>query len=121
MISRRQAIKSGICVAAMASCPPALARASSGLVIADPALLTADPPAGILAASGHALMQAILPRIEEIDRLEAIVTPADRVMLAELLRFRPRMHLATGTLAEGSETIAGRLLGRAEHLLARPL
>lgn len=119
MISRRTLLISGIGTAATLVARPALAqREPFDLVIVDPALVSAAPPSGTIAASGPALLQAALALIGSRGRLDAFVGPADAVLLAEVVRFRIRLCWKAVPLQFGSQTIVGRLTRPAQRVIA---
>jgi len=113
MISRRAVIATGVGVAVL-SVAPAMARsAPSGLLIVNPDLLSGAPPRGTLVAGGHGLMDAVLPQLGGLQRIDGLVCDADARMLAELVRFIPGFRLEMQAVPAGVPTVLGKSLHRA--------
>lgn len=80
------------------------------LKVADPNLLHAPLPSGaIIAASGNALLAALLPHLDGWRRIEAVLGEADAKMLGELVRFEPGLRWSAVSLLADSRTFAGCL------------
>jgi len=60
------------------------------------------------------LLAALIPRIAEWQRIEAVVGEADAIMLAELIRCLPRTQWPATSLSAGSKKPLGRLLRSAQ-------
>jgi len=108
-LTRRTFVAGSIGSAALASFPADLRAAQPGLLVADPALLTAAPPFGTITASGPKLLAALLPLMGQWQRIDAVLGEADAEMLAQLVRFQPRLRWQAERAAAGTATFAGIL------------
>lgn len=106
-VTRRTFVAGTLGSAALAALPVAGRASSPGLLVADPALLTAAPSAGTLAASGTELLTALLPQVDRWPRIEAVLGHADTEMLAQLVRFQPGLRWSVVRVEAGTSTAAG--------------
>lgn len=116
MITRRHFIVSSAGAAAIASAPMSARALSRGLIVVTPSILASPPPPGALTSTGHDLLREILPRINAMKGLEGVVREADAQMLAELVRFHPRLRWKATVLAPGDMTRFGPLHQQAQYI-----
>lgn len=117
-LTRRTFVAGSIGTAVLASVPVVARAASQSLLVANPALLTAAPPSGTIAASGPELLAALLPLMNHWHRIEAVLDDADMEMFAQLVRFRPGLRLSTEWAQAGCATAVGILHHSARMAIA---
>lgn len=120
-LTRRTFVAGSIGSVALASIPAAVRAAGPGLLVADPALLTAAPPVGTIAANGPELLAALLPLMGQWQRIEAVLGEADTEMLAQMVRFQPGLRWSTERVRAGTSTFAGILYRPARLAIATAL
>jgi len=119
MMTRRTLLVASAGAATLSAFPALAWTEKFDLVIADPQLLRMPPVAGVLTARGPELFATLLPRLQDWRSIYAVVTEADLRLLAELVRFSPRLRWQEATLGPDTNTPAGRLGRVARVAIAR--